>query len=79
MTFSGFSYPCSAGETFDSIALGIYGDEKYAADLLCMNPNLSTIPVFHGGEMLKLPTVEVPETGEEDSMPFTPPWKEGEQ
>ena len=62
MTYSGFDYPCSAGETFDSVALSIYGDEKYAAALLCMNPDLATTPVFIGGELLKLPVVEVPET-----------------
>ena len=35
---SGYEYHCAGGETFDSAALEIYGDEKYAAELLCANP-----------------------------------------
>ena len=34
MTLSGQGYRCSAGETFDSVALNVYGDEKYACELL---------------------------------------------
>lgn len=75
MILSGNGYRCSAGETFDSVALAIYGDEKYAAELLCANPALSTKPVFSGGEMLLLPVVEVQTTG--DISPATAPWKEG--
>ena len=30
MTLSGRVYVCSAGETFDSVALAIYGDEVFA-------------------------------------------------
>ena len=80
MTFSGFGYTCSAGETFDSVSLAVYGDEKYAADILCMNPELSSIPIFSGGEMLRLPVVEIPDGDPqaEDYMPVTPPWKEGD-
>lgn len=79
MTLSGQTYRCSAGETFDSIALTEYGDEKYSCELLCANPALCTIPVFSGGEVLQLPVVEVPdedEEEEEDYMPAIAPWKE---
>ncbi len=75
MIFSGNGYRCSAGETFDSVALAVYGDEKYAAELLCANPALSTKLVFSGGEMLLLPVVEIQTTG--DISPATAPWKEG--
>ena len=77
MTLSGQEYRCSAGETFDSVALRVYGDEKYACELLCANPALCTLPVFLGGEVLELPVVEIPENGEgEEYMPATAPWKE---
>lgn len=80
MTLSGMIYKCSAGETWDSVALAVYDDEKYACELLNANPELSNIPVFTGGETLNLPVVEVPEDetdqDEEDYMPAVAPWKE---
>lgn len=77
MTMSGQGYICSAGETFDSVALHIYGDEKYACELLNANPLLCTKPVFTGGEMLMLPVVEIPEDeGENEYAPASAPWKE---
>ena len=35
---SGFVWTASAGETFDMIALAVYGNEKYACDLMDANP-----------------------------------------
>ena len=76
MTMSGKGYRCSAGETFDQVALAVYGDEKYASELLCANPRLSTMPVFTGGEMLALPVIEIPEdAGTPGTMAATAPWK----
>ncbi len=69
------TYRCSAGETFDSIALRVYGDEKYASELLNANTTLCRIMKFTGGEILTLPVVEVLE--DEDMEPVTAPWKEG--
>ena len=63
---SGFVYRCSAGETFDMVALNIYDHEKYAADLM-----------FQGDEVLSLPVVEIPENeNENEYAPSTAPWKE---
>lgn len=85
MTLSGLTHTCQAGETFDSIALDEYEDEKYACELLNANPAYSHIPIFSGGEVLQLPVVEVvedededidPDADEESIMPVTPPWKE---
>lgn len=76
---SGQTYHCSAGETFDSIALFVYGDEIYASELLSANPFYCTKAIFHGGEELNLPVVEVVPDGEEDEeifMPAVAPWKE---
>ena len=79
MTLSGTQYQCVAGETFDSVALEVYGDESYSRELLFANPTLCMIPIFTGGELLDLPIVEIPdEEGEEDVtfMPPDAPWKE---
>lgn len=75
MDMSGFVFTCSAGDTFDSIALTVYGDEKYAAELLCANPEHAMTCVFAGQERLLLPSIVIPP---EDQMelPAAPPWKE---
>lgn len=73
-TLSGYLYTCSAGETFDSIALAVYGHEKYAAELMTANPGYVLLTVFTGGEILSLPVVET-EDGEDEPTPSTAPWK----
>lgn len=75
MTLSGYTYRCSAGETFDSVALGIYGDEKYAAELLCANGKYCEKLVFTGGEELEIPVVAAV-MEENGRMVGTAPWKE---
>lgn len=76
MTLSGKGYKCSAGETFDSVALAVYGNEKYACEILNANPALCRVPVFTGGEILALPVVGVPTDAEsEDRMPDKAPWR----
>lgn len=76
MTRGDINYLCTAGETFDSVALVVYGDEKYAAEIFCANPALCLIPVFSGGEILDLPAIEIPDDEEEEYMPPSAPWKE---
>ena len=77
MTLSGRVYRCSAGETFDSVALAVYGDEVFACELLTANPKFGTKPVFTGGEVLELPIVEVQaDDGGGTYAPAAAPWKE---
>ncbi len=74
---SGYMYRCSAGETFDSVALEVYEDEKYACDLMNANPHLVTTSVFDGSEELFLPVVEVDDSDQENEYaPASAPWKE---
>lgn len=74
---SGFLYRCSAGETFDKVALNIYDHEKYAADLMNANPGYVRLAVFTGNEVLSLPVVEISEEEQENEYaPSTAPWKE---
>lgn len=77
VALSGFLYRCSAGETFDKVALNIYDHEKYAADLMNANPGYVRRAVFQGDEVLSLPVVEIPEGERENEYaPSTAPWKE---
>lgn len=76
--WSGYVYQCSAGETFDAIALQVYDNEKYACDLMNANPHLATKLVFDGTEVLNLPVVEAEEDEQENEYaPAFAPWKEG--
>lgn len=75
MEMSGYTYVCSAGETFDAVARKVYGDEKYAAELLCANPEHATLSMFTGMEVLLLPSIVVlPDNHAEISA--AAPWKE---
>ena len=65
---------CSAGETFDGIALKVYGGEKYAFHLMRANPALCTRLVFTGGERLQAPVVVVTEA--EATAAAIAPWRE---
>lgn len=73
MTSSGYEYLCSAGEMFDSIALELYGDEKYACDLINANPKYAQKIVFDGTERLTIPLIE---EDAETSASSAAPWKE---
>ena len=73
----GFSYTCAEGETFDSISLNLYGNERYACELLKANPALCRLMRFKGGEALTVPTVYIPDTGNalENLTHAVAPWK----
>lgn len=77
MTLTGYMYVCSGGETFDSIAWDLWGDENRAAELLCANPEHATRQVFLGGEELYIPEVEVQEMDADlTTTPEKAPWRE---
>jgi hypothetical protein len=76
MELSGWGYHASAGETFDVVALMVYGDEKYAAELMCANPELMDRQYFTGGETVKLPVIDLPEDmDEEEYAGDEAPWR----
>lgn len=78
--YSGYVYNCSAQETFDIVSLVLFGDEKYAADLMDANPEYAGIIEFSGGEQLVIPSLDIPEDEEdeeEDELAATnAPWKD---
>ncbi|MBR3740561.1 MAG: hypothetical protein IKN04_08885 [Clostridia bacterium] len=76
IVYSGLQYHCSANESFDSIALAVYGNEKYASDLMIANPDYCGQTVFDGGEILLLPSLDVPQRNNETALANTiAPWK----
>ena len=77
LEMSRYIYVCAGGESFDSIARDLWQDEKYAAELMCTNPEHSAKVVFTGGEKLYLPVIEPPEDEmRAASEPEKAPWKE---
>ena len=76
---SGVKFHCSANDSFDSVALMLYGHEKYAVDLMTENPEYCGMTVFDGGEMLHLPIIDIPEDDDEAALAMSTiaPWKEG--
>ena len=77
MALTGYKYLCSAGETFDSIALALFKDEKYACDLMNANPELVDKLVFTGMEKLKIPYIVIENAGDEgvNYTGETAPWR----
>lgn len=74
MEISSYVYTASAGETFDLIALGLWGNEKYACDLICANPQYAGKMIFAGGEELRLPVIEL--GAEESPYATQAPWRD---
>lgn len=81
MELSGNVYVCAYGDTFDLVAKEVYGDERYAPDILCANPELSGKYILDAGDEVYLPLIYIPEAEEdtdedEQDLPIpTAPWK----
>lgn len=63
-------YTAQAGDTFDSIALVAYNEERMATTIIGANPDLSDVLIFEGGELVLIPIVEAATTP--DTLP---PWR----
>lgn len=69
-------YICTAGETFDSVALALFEDEKYAWQLMEANPEMAATRIFTGGEKLRIPDIPISEDdGEEEYTGSVAPWR----
>lgn len=63
-------YTAAAGDTFDSLALAAYSEEKLASYIIISNRQYVDTLIFEGGEKLQIPIldrIETPET--------LPPWR----
>lgn len=63
-------YTAQGGDTFDSIALAAYNEERMATTIIAANPDLCDVLIFEGGEVIQIPLVETVETP--DTLP---PWR----
>lgn len=63
-------YTAQGGDTFDSIALSAYNEERMASTIIASNPDLSDVLIFEGGELVQIPIVETVTTP--DTLP---PWR----
>jgi len=63
-------YMTIAGDSFDSVALDFFDDEKYATDIIRLNPEYAGTLVFAADVELKIP-VFIPSTSS-----TLPPWME---
>jgi hypothetical protein len=63
-------YTAKANDAFDLLALRAYGDDKLASYIIAENPDYSDVITFDGGEKIRIPIVEDPETEE-----TVAPWK----
>lgn len=48
-------YVAQGGDTFDSIALVAYNEERMASTIIEANPDLSDVLIFEGGEAVRIP------------------------
>lgn len=63
-------YITKQGDTFDSIAKQIYGDEKYFVDIIQANYDERNTVVFSSGTILKLPEINTIEADTVTSIPW---------
>lgn len=63
-------YTAQGGDTFDSIALAAYDEERMASTIIAANPDLCDVLIFEGGELVKVPIVDSATTA--DTLP---PWR----
>ncbi|WP_044480437.1 hypothetical protein [Paenibacillus antibioticophila] len=71
-TVQGYKYMTMSGDTFDSISLDFYDDERFASVIIQANLKYRKVITFSGGEKLFIPIID-------DPAPTTlPPWKRGD-
>lgn len=64
-----YHYYTLAGDTWDSIALDFYHEERMAGTLIRANLRFRSVLTFTGGELVKVPIVE------QQQSAILPPWK----
>lgn len=67
-------YMTREGDTFDALALEMYGEETLAHYIIDFNPDYADVLIFDANVALRLPivdSVELPDT--------LPPWRRGNE
>lgn len=68
------TYITQEGDTFDELALDMYGDERLSHYIIEYNPDYADVLIFEANVELALPVIEDPETP--DTLP---PWRRDEE
>lgn len=67
-------YTTREGDTFDALALEMYGAETLAHYIIDFNPDYADVLIFEANVALRLPIVE------DTELPDTlPPWRRGDE
>ena len=66
-------YTTRDGDTFDALALAMYGDERLSHRIIQFNPDMADVLIFGSNVTLKIPICEDVNTPE-----TLPPWRRGE-
>ncbi len=64
-------YTTSQGDMWDSIALRLYGNERFMHELVGANPGYRSVAVFPANLVLNVPDIST-----EEKVTF-PPWRRG--
>jgi phage tail protein X len=64
-------YQTKLGDTFDSIAFSLLGDEKYTRELMEANPDYLEVVIFSGGIDLTIPDI----SNANNISGSMPPWR----
>lgn len=65
------TYVTKKGDTFDSIAYEVYGDEELIKPIIEANPEYVETAVFDHGAVLEIPGIE-----KTDGSVYLPPWRQ---
>lgn len=66
------TYTTVQGDTFDSIAFKLFGDEKFIKELMEVNTDYLTTIIFSSGVVLNVPKINVTSN---TSNAKIPPWR----
>lgn len=68
-------YTCSGGETWDSIAMMAYKEERMASLIMDANRDMLSTIMFEGGEVIRLPIITKSQVVNDETLP---PWRRGD-
>lgn len=66
-------YTAQGGDTWDSIAIAAYNEERMSALLIDANRGYIDTIIFEGGEQLKIPVIDAEDVETPDTLP---PWRQ---
>jgi len=65
-------YIAQGGDTWDSIAIAAYNEERMSTFLIDANRDYIDTVVFEGGEVLKVPVIDAEQVETSETLP---PWR----